>query len=704
MATEVENLAGSDELVRLLMSSTGEGIYGVDLKGNCTFANPACMNILGYKNDSELLGRNMHELVHHTRSDGKPYPVEECRIYQAFREHRGTHVDDEVMFCSDGKPFPAEYWSYPVERNGELVGCVVTFIDIRARREAEQALADRSREVSELARFPEMNPGPVCRLDREGTIVLANASARRLFSDESLVGKCWLDICPQMSKSHWEEVLTSNSHQTHETELGDRYVVFTHTPGEGEHEIFVYGADITERRRAEKTLSKQSQELAELARFPEMNPGPVCRLDRQGTIVLANAAARRLFCDESLVGKCWLDVCPKMTETRWEEVLTSSSHQTHETELGDRYVLFTHTPGEGEHEIFVYGADLTDLRIAERALLQSKKMATLGTLAAGVAHELNNPGAAAQRASVQLGEVFTRLQEAQLALGNIRFDNKTRETIEELDQKAREGARNPMSINALDRSDRETEVETWLEGHGIEDSWEIAPSLVTLGYEPVNLDDLAGHFGDSVAPVVTWFSRTYSVYSLLEEIRHGTSRLAEIVTALKAYSYVGQGPVHSVDINEGLRNTLIILRNKLKRGIAVEQDFAQDLSHIHGYGSELNQVWTNLIDNAAFALKGKGRIRLRTYEDDDKVIVEVENNGPPIPESIQSRVFDPFFTTKAPGEGTGLGLNTSYNIVVQKHGGTIDLESKPGRTRFTIKLPVASAGNEKKGSVDNLSK
>ncbi len=141
------NLRGSDELVRLLLNSTGEGIYGVDLDGNCTFANPACARLLGYKSVDELLGRHMHDLVHHTRPNGEPYPVGECRIYQAFREHKGTHVDDEVMFCSDGKPFPAEYWSYPVDRDGELVGCVVTFVDISERRRIEEELRARTREL-----------------------------------------------------------------------------------------------------------------------------------------------------------------------------------------------------------------------------------------------------------------------------------------------------------------------------------------------------------------------------------------------------------------------------------------------------------------------------------------------------------------------------------------------------------------------------
>jgi PAS domain S-box-containing protein len=142
------NLIGSDELVRLLLTSTGEGIYGVDLDGNCTFANPACAKLLGYEHVDQLLGQHMHDLVHHTRPNGEPYPVEECRIYQAYHEHQGTHVDDEVMFCADGFSFPAEYWSYPVERDGELVGCVVTFVDISERRRVEEELRQTEKMVA----------------------------------------------------------------------------------------------------------------------------------------------------------------------------------------------------------------------------------------------------------------------------------------------------------------------------------------------------------------------------------------------------------------------------------------------------------------------------------------------------------------------------------------------------------------------------
>lgn len=552
----------------------------------------------------------------------------------------------------------------------------------------------RSRStLVELAEFPDLNPGPVVRLDNRGFVLRANETAGSLFGDEHLVGRCWLDVCPEMASELWRRILAEPDPLIHETNVGDRCLVFTHVHRPGSEFVFVYGADITARRRAEEQLAQQARELAEMGRFPEMNPGPVCRLDREGIVILANRAARKLFGEEGTLGHRWLDICPGMDRSMWDRLLRATHVVVHETQIGDRSLVFTHTPGASGGEIFVYGADVTELRLTERALRQSEKMATLGTLAAGVAHELNNPGAAAQRAAKQLQDAFSELQAAQLELGQLSFSDAEQKTLTELDNLARNRAAESTNLDALNRSDREVDVESWLEDHGIQDGWSLAPGLVSLGMDSGPLEKLLSEFGQKrLEPVVMWLSRTCPVYSLLEEIRHGTSRLAEIVAALKAYSFVGQGPVHAVDVNEGLRNTLIILRNKIKRGITVEQNLVSDLPRIQGYGSELNQVWTNLIDNAAEVLEGKGLITLRTFRENDWVVVEIEDNGPGIPKEIQPRIFDPFFTTKAPGEGTGLGLNTSYNIVVQKHRGTITVDSQPGRTLFVVKLPIDLEG------------
>jgi signal transduction histidine kinase len=180
----------------------------------------------------------------------------------------------------------------------------------------------------------------------------------------------------------------------------------------------------------------------------------------------------------------------------------------------------------------------------------------------------------------------------------------------------------------------------------------------------------------------------YAIYSLVGEIGLGTSRIVELVKALKTYTYMDQAPVQSVDVREGLDNTLIILHNKLKKGVTVNREYAEDLPVIEAYASELNQVWTNIIDNAIDAMGGVGALTVRTRRDGPWVVVEIEDDGPGIPKDVQSKIFDPFFTTKGPGEGTGLGLNISRNLIVQRHQGQISVTSQPGRTCFAVRLPI----------------
>ena len=325
----------------------------------------------------------------------------------------------------------------------------------------------------------------------------------------------------------------------------------------------------------------------------------------------------------------------------------------------------------------------------DRALRQSEKLATLGTLAAGVAHELNNPAAAARRASEQLRDAFAKLQEAERRIASSCISQADREALARLDAEARQRSTRPSDLDALGRSDREAAVEDWLDGRGVPEGWEIAPSLAAQGLDPAALERLAGTVPQgSLAPILSWAAAVFPVYSLLHEIGEGSSRISEIVGALKSYSYVGQAPVQAVNLHEGIDNTLVILRNKLKAGISVKRDYAADLPHVAAFGSELNQVWTNILDNAADAMNGKGEIVIRTRRDGRFAVVEIEDNGPGIPEEIQPKIFDPFFTTKAVGKGTGLGLSTSHAIVTGKHHGTIGVESRPGLTRFTVRLPI----------------
>lgn len=331
-------------------------------------------------------------------------------------------------------------------------------------------------------------------------------------------------------------------------------------------------------------------------------------------------------------------------------------------------------------------------------LRQSEKMAQLGTLTAGVAHELNNPAAAVKRGVAQLEEALAALAAAGQRLGALGLTAAESAALERFAAEARARARHPVALDALALSDREQELEAWLEGRGVPEPWSLAPGLAAMDADGARLDALAaaaGGDGARLPVVVSWLAATYAVANVLAEIGQGAGRISEIVKALKAYSYLDQAPVQQVDVHEGLDNTLVILRGKLKTGIDVRREYAPDLPKIEAWGSELNQVWTNIIDNAADALTENGgahkEIVLRTRREGAFVVVEIHDNGPGIPPDTIGRVFDPFFTTKPPGKGTGMGLDISYKIVVDKHRGDIRVFSRPGDTTFEVRLPIAAA-------------
>jgi signal transduction histidine kinase len=329
------------------------------------------------------------------------------------------------------------------------------------------------------------------------------------------------------------------------------------------------------------------------------------------------------------------------------------------------------------------------LQSTEATLLQSKKMAQLGTFTAGIAHELNNPSSSVQRGSEQLMNCLQEHRSVLFDIRSLQITDDQANQLQVLGEHVHERARLQTELRPIDRLDRELELETWFENRGM-DLYGLIPTLINLDYDQSAMQDIASNYPTQALPVILkWITLEYETYRLLDEIHQGAGRISEIIQALKSYAYLDQAPTQEIDIHEGLRNTLVILRHKLKEGIDVHTDFVSGIPKLTAYGSELNQVWTNIIDNAIDAMKGSGKLILRTRHEEPWVVVEIEDTGPGIPEDVQPRLFEPFFTTKPVGKGTGLGLNISYKII-QKHGGDIRVDSQPGKTCFQILLPTSA--------------
>jgi signal transduction histidine kinase len=338
---------------------------------------------------------------------------------------------------------------------------------------------------------------------------------------------------------------------------------------------------------------------------------------------------------------------------------------------------------------------------AEAHLVQHQKMAALGTMAAGLAHELNNPAGALQRSAGQLRDAIADWEPLASDLGATGLDT-SEGRVDVIRRQLGERGAEMIWLNPLERSDREQEVQTWLEGLGVADAWKLAPRLVDGGWGVATLEHAVRGLTPADAGVVLrWLSEGQMVYNLLQEVITAARAISEIVGAVKSYTRLDQAPIQEVDVHEGLDVVLSLMRHKL-RGVTVRREYATGLPRVTANATELNQVWTNLIDNALDALASdenltvgtapKARdltIRTALSVDGEAILVEVIDSGPGIPPEACKRIYEPFFTTKPPGQGVGLGLSITYSII-RRHGGDITVASQPGRTAFTVTIPVRS--------------
>ncbi|MDQ3913054.1 MAG: ester cyclase [Actinomycetota bacterium] len=337
--------------------------------------------------------------------------------------------------------------------------------------------------------------------------------------------------------------------------------------------------------------------------------------------------------------------------------------------------------GESDNLEVVQPALEQEMRRRER--IEQEKMAALGKLSAGLAHELNNPAAAARRAAQGLREATLKAQLFALQHTG-RLSPEEREVLVGMLREAIVGDNGVL--DPLSQSDLEEEIATWLEERGFGEAWDLAPILAAAGLNAGRLEQLAAEMaGEPPAGVLQWLGATLESVSLAEEVDRSASRISELVGAMKEYTHMDRAAYAETDVREGLENALTILGHKLK-GVAVDREYAEDLPRIWANCGELNQVWSNLIDNAADAVAGRGRIWIKASRDGDGLVVQIADDGPGIPHEIQGQIFDPFFTTKDIGEGTGLGLDIVRRVVAG-HGGVVSVDSKAGQTCFTVRLP-----------------
>ena len=326
---------------------------------------------------------------------------------------------------------------------------------------------------------------------------------------------------------------------------------------------------------------------------------------------------------------------------------------------------------------------------AQAAIGQRERLLALGSLSAGLTHELNNPAAAAVRATSSLRERVAGMRHKLGMIAGGKWDRTMLQTLIRLQEEAAERVPKAAALSPLEASDAEDAITDWLDSHQVRDGWDMAPTFVAAGLDVAWLDRVEATVDPGcLEAALRWLNYTIDTELLMNEIEDSTTRISTLVGAAKQYSQLDRAPYQVVDVHELLDSTLLMLSGKIPPGISVVKEYDRSVPSIPAYAGELNQVWTNLIDNAVSAMAGSGTLTVRTGMDRGQVLVEFGDTGPGVPPEIRNRIFEPFFTTKPVGEGTGLGLDISWRIVVKKHHGDLSLESSPGDTRFRVLLPV----------------
>jgi signal transduction histidine kinase len=362
----------------------------------------------------------------------------------------------------------------------------------------------------------------------------------------------------------------------------------------------------------------------------------------------------------------------------------------------DLWVLDAAEFGEKFREWFPMAVHLLEglsqgYRSSQVVIGQRERLLSLGRLSAGLTHELNNPATAAVRATASLRELVSKMRRKLGHLATSDVDPKALVALTELQESAVEKMAKAEKLSPVEVGEAEDHLSDWLEDHGLDDAWDLAPPLVAAGVNTEWLDEVAETVpGTLLADGLHWVTYALETEQLMVEIEDSTDRISALVGAARQYSQMDRAPHQYIDVREGLKSTLIMLSHKFKeRGnITVVKDFDDSLPTIPAHPAELNQVWTNLIDNAIYAMPDGGTLTVRTSREDGWVVVEICDTGVGIPEEMQQKIFEPFFTTKPVGHGTGLGLDISYRVITQRHGGDLRVKSRPGDTRFQVRLPL----------------